>query len=323
MIITGLFIRTFMVFFISTDTILLQSDDETKWENVTDAGQGLTGRAIRAKPASTARGGLSDARLTERGGRCCSGSVVALSRTDAERIRNLAARLTTVVGRVCLDMLRSRNQRQEQSLDTHLPDPVLSREDQLDSEREALIADSAALALLVVLETLASPERLALVLHDMFAVPFSEIASILECSPTAARQFASGARRRVRGSGPFPDTDLRRQREVVDAFLAAVRARDFDALLAALDPDVIRRADHLPPETGEIHGARDVAESALLFWRLAQPLEPVLVNGAAGLICWLPDGRPFSVMAFIIRRGRIAEIDVFTDPERLVFDRDS
>lgn len=240
-----------------------------------------------------------------------------LSRSDADRIENIGGWLTTVVGRVCLDLLRSRKSRQEESLDQHLPDPVLSREDQIDPEREALISDSVGLALLVVLETLTPPERLAFVLHDMFAVPFNEIATILACSPTAARQFASRARRRIRGANPNPDADVRGQRKVVDAFLAAVRNRDFEGLLAVLDPDVVRRSDHLPPAIRVIHGAKAVAESALMFSRIAQSVQPVLVNGTAGFISRRADGQPFSVMAFTIRRGRIAEIDVFTDPERL------
>jgi RNA polymerase sigma factor (sigma-70 family) len=236
-----------------------------------------------------------------------------LNRSDATSIENLGGWLTTVIGRVCLDMLRSRKSRREESLDARMPDLILSREDRIDPEREALIADSVGLALLVVLETLAPPERLAFVLHDMFAVPFDEIASIVGCSPVAARQLASRARRRVQGAAPFPDADLNRQREVVDAFLAAVRGGNFEALLEVLDPDVVRRADRLP----EIRGARAVAESAVTFSRLAVSVQPVLVNGVAGFVSWKPDGQPFSVMAFTVKHGRIAEIDVITDPERL------
>ncbi len=236
-----------------------------------------------------------------------------LNRSDADSIENLSGWLTTVIGRVCLDVLRSRKSRREESLEAHVPDVILSREDRIDPEREALIADSVGVALLVVLETLAPPERLAFVLHDMFAVPFDEIASIMECSPAAARQAASRARRRVQGASPIPDADLSRQRKVVDAFLAAVRAGDFEALVAVLDPNVVRRSDRMP----EIQGARAVAESALMYRQLAQSVQPVLVNGAAGFVSWRQDGQPFSVMAFTVKHGKIAEIDVFTDPERL------
>jgi RNA polymerase sigma factor (sigma-70 family) len=240
-----------------------------------------------------------------------------LNRSDARGIENLGGWLTTVIGRVCLDMLRSRKSKREESLDERLPDFVLSREDRLDPEQETLIADSVGLALLVVLETLSPHERLAFVLHDMFAVPFDEIASIVGCSPVAARQLASRARRRVRGAAPIPDVDLTQQRRVVDAFLAAVRAGDFDGLMAVLDPDVVRRSDHIPGELNEIRGLRTVAEQALMFSRLAESVQPVLVNGAAGIISWRPGGQPFSVMAFTIRGNRIVEIDVLRDPARL------
>ena len=236
-----------------------------------------------------------------------------LSRSDANNIENLGGWLTTVIGRVCLDILRSRKSRREESLEEQVPDMILTREDRIDPEREALIADSVGVALLVVLETLAPPERLAFVLHDMFAVPFDEIASIVGCSPAAARQAASRARRRVRGADPIPDADVSHQRRVVDAFLAAVRAGDFEALLAVLDPDVVRRSDRLP----EMHGARAVAESALMYRQLAQSVQPVLVNGVAGFVSWRAPGEPFSVMAFVVKHGKIAEIDVFSAPERL------
>jgi RNA polymerase sigma factor (sigma-70 family) len=242
---------------------------------------------------------------------------IRLSRSDASSIENLGGWLTTVLGRVCLDMLRSRKSRHEESIEARVPDMILSREDQTDPEREALIADSVGVALLVVLETLAPPERLAFVLHDMFAMPFDEIAAIMETSPAAARQAASRARRRVRGSAPIPDTSINRQRKVVDAFLAAVRDRNFDALLAVLNPDVVRRSDRVPAGARELRGARAVAESALFFSRLAHSVQPVLVNGAAGLVSWREDGQPFSVMAFTIRNDRIVAIDVLTDPERL------
>ena len=247
-----------------------------------------------------------------------------LNRTDARRIENLGGWLTTVIARVCLDMLRSRKSRREESLEDHnerMPDFVLSREDRFDPEQETLIADSVGLALLVVLETLSPQERLAFVLHDMFAVPFDEIAAIVGCSSVAARQLASRARRRVRGGAPAHDVDLIQQRRVVNAFLAAVRAGDFEGLMAVLDPDVVRRSDHIPGELNEIRGARTVAEQAIMFSRLAASAQPVLVNGAAGIISWLPDGQPFSVMGFTIQRqvggNRIVAIDVFRDPVRL------
>ena len=247
-----------------------------------------------------------------------------LHRTDARSIENLGGWLTTVIARVCLDMLRSRKSRREESLEDHnerMPDFVLSREDRIDPEQETLIADSVGLALLVVLETLSPQERLAFVLHDMFAVPFDEIAAIVGCSSVAARQLASRARRRVRAGAPAHDVDLIQQRRVVNAFLAAVRAGDFEGLMAVLDPDVVRRSDHIPGELNEIRGARTVAEQAIMFSRLAASAQPVLVNGAAGIISWLPDGQPFSVMGFTIQRqvggNRIVAIDVFRDPVRL------
>jgi RNA polymerase sigma factor (sigma-70 family) len=240
-----------------------------------------------------------------------------LNRSEAAAIKNLDAWLTTVIGRVCLDMLRSRQSRREDSLDAHMPDPILSREDAIDPEREALIADSVGIALFVVLETLAPPERLAFVLHDMFAVPFEEIASIVGCSRVAARQLASRARRRVRGAAPVPDVDLKRQRKVVDAFVAAARGGDFDALLAVLDPDVVLRSDRGPGAFRVIRGARAVADQARVFSRLAGSVQPALVNGAAGIVSWLPGGQPLSVMGFTIKSGKIVEIDVLGDPDRL------
>jgi RNA polymerase sigma-70 factor, ECF subfamily len=241
-----------------------------------------------------------------------------LSRSDADGIGNLGGWLTTVVGRVCLDMLRSRKSRREESLEGRLPDLIVSRDGQVDPEREALIADSVGLALLVVLETLAPQERLAFVLHDTFAVAFEEIASILGCSAVAARQLASRARRRIRGAAPIPDVDLKQQWKVVDAFLAAVHSGDLEALVGVLDPDVVLRSDHIPGRLTEIRGgARNVAGRALMFSRLAQSVQAVLVNGAAGIVSWLPDGQPFSVMGFVVRNGRIAAIDVVRDPGRL------
>lgn len=240
-----------------------------------------------------------------------------LSRSDTGSIENLGGWLTTVVARVCLDMLRSRKSRREEPLGVHVPEPIVRREDAINPEHEALLADSVGLALLVVMETLAPDERLAFVLHDMFGVPFDEIASIVGRSSAAARQLASRARRRVQGAAPIPDVDLTQQRKVVDAFLTAVRGGDFEALLAVLDPDVVLRSDHIPAGLKEIRGARTVAEQALMFSRLAESAQPVLVNGAAGIVSWLPGGQPFSVMAFNVRGSRIVEIDVLRDRDRL------
>jgi RNA polymerase sigma-70 factor, ECF subfamily len=212
-------------------------------------------------------------------------------------------------------MLRSRKSRREEPLDIHVPDPIVGRADVSDPEHAALLADSIGLALIVVLEMLAPDERLAFVIHDMFAVPFEEIAPIVGCSPTAARQLASRARRRVQRSAPVPDTDLARQREVVDAFLAAARAGDFDALLAVLDPDVLLRADRGTLRV--VRGARAVAEGALAFSRLAGSARPALVNGAPGIVSRLPGGRPLAVMGFTVVRGKIIEIDILADPARL------
>jgi RNA polymerase sigma-70 factor, ECF subfamily len=242
-----------------------------------------------------------------------------LSRSDTSGVENLTGWLTTVVGRVCLDMLRSRRSRREDSLDTRMPDPIISREDDVDPENEALMADSVGLALLVVLETLAPAERLVFVLHDMFGVPFDEIAPMVGRSPTAARQLASRARRRVQGAAPVPDTDLTRQREVVDAFFAAARDGDFDGLVAVLDPDVVVRSDGgvLRPDASQVvRGAEAVASQALRFARLSPFVRPAIVNGVAGVVV-APRGQPFSVMAFTVRDGKIVEIDALADPERL------
>jgi RNA polymerase sigma factor (sigma-70 family) len=236
-------------------------------------------------------------------------------RSDPDELDNLRAWLTTVVARVCLDMLRSRRSRREESFDTHMPEPIVSREDGMDPEHEALLADSVGLALLVVLETLTPAERLAFVLHDMFAVPFEEIAPIVDRSPAAARQLASRARRRVRGTAPEPDVDLARQREVVDAFLAASRDGDFEALVALLDPDVVLRADG-PDAPRHLRGAPAVLGQARRYARLARFARPALVNGAAGVVV-APVGRPFAVMGITVARGRIVEIDIFADPKRV------
>jgi RNA polymerase sigma factor (sigma-70 family) len=236
-------------------------------------------------------------------------------RGDTEELQNLRAWLTTVVARISLDMLRSRRSRREEPLETHMPEPIVSREDGMDPEHEALLADSVGLALLVVLETLAPAERLAFVLHDMFAVPFDEIAPIVDRSPQAARQLASRARRRVRGAAPEPDVDLARQREVVDAFLAASREGDFEALMALLDPDVVLRADG-PDAPRHLRGAPAVLGQARRYAALARFARPALVNGAAGVVV-APGGRPFAVMGITVARGRIVEIDVFADPNRV------
>jgi RNA polymerase sigma factor (sigma-70 family) len=238
-----------------------------------------------------------------------------LSRSDASSVENLGGWLTTVVGRVCLDMLRSRRSRREESL--RVPDPIVSREGGIDPEHEALLADSVGLALFAVLETLSPAERLAFVLHDTFGVPFAEIGPIVGRSPGAARQLASRARRRVRGAATVPDPDPARQREVVDAFLAAAREGDFDALVAVLDPDVVLRAD-LGPAGGsrEVRGAAAVAGQASTYARLDLLVRPALVNGAAGAVSTL-GGEPFSVGGFTVRDGKIVGIDLLADPERL------
>jgi RNA polymerase sigma factor (sigma-70 family) len=240
-----------------------------------------------------------------------------LSRSDASGIENLSAWLTTVVGRVCLDVLRSRKARREEPLAGRLPDLLVDRADEIDPEHEALLADSVGLALLVVLETLPPPERLAFVLHDIFAVPFDEIAPIVDRSPEAARQLASRARRRVRAERTVPDADLERQREVVDAFLAAARDGDFDRLLTVLDPDVVVRAD-FGPDGGsqELHGATAVAGQALGYAQLGLDIRPALINGVAGAVAFL-HGQPFSIAAATVRNGKIVELDFLADPERL------
>jgi len=242
-----------------------------------------------------------------------------LGRSNTAAVENLSGWLTTVVARVALDMLRARASRREEPLGVHIPEPVLSRADQLDPEHEALLADSVGLALLVVLETLNPAERLAFVLHDMFAVPFDEIAPILDRSPAAARQLASRARRRVQAAAPAPDTDVARQREVVDAFLAAAREGDFDALLAVLHPDVLLRVDRGPLPLGasrEVRGAEAVIEQAITFARLAAFARPALVNGVAGFVVARGD-RTLAVAGFTVTDGRIVEIDLLADPARL------
>jgi RNA polymerase sigma factor (sigma-70 family) len=243
-----------------------------------------------------------------------------LSRSDASEIENLGGWLTTVVARVCLNMLRSRNVRREEPLDAHLPDPVIGPDGRLQPEDEALLADSVGLALLVVLDTLTPAERLAFVLHDMFELPFDEIAPMVGRSPEAARQLASRARRRVQGADiPEPDPDLARQREVVDAFFSAARGGDFEALVSVLDPDIVLRADfgdRRPGVPNVIHGAEAVARQAMLAALPHARLHPALVNGAAGVVVTVK-GRPFAVMGFTVAGGRIMEIDTIADPERV------
>jgi RNA polymerase sigma factor (sigma-70 family) len=241
------------------------------------------------------------------------------SRSDTSGVANLGGWLTTVVARVCLDMLRSRKSRREQPLGEEEVEPIQNRADGIDPEHEAELADSVGLALLVVLETLSPAERLAFVLHDIFAVPFDEIAPIVGRSPTAARKLASRARRRVQGADTVRDAGLSRQREIVEAFLAASRRGDFEALLAVLDPDVLLRADRaaVPPgRPREVRGATAVARNALAASRRARFGQLGLVDGAVGIIL-APRGRLFLVMAFTITHGKIVAIDVIANPERL------
>ncbi len=241
-----------------------------------------------------------------------------LSRADTSSIENLGAWLTTVVGRVCIDMLRARQSRREESLGYVEPEPGVStgREDTIDPEEEALLADSVGLALLVVLDTLNPAERLAFVLHDLFDVPFEEIAPIVDRSPDATRQLASRARRRVQGTGAVPDADLAPQRTVVDAFLAASRAGDFESLLRLLDPEVVFRADRTAVTTGASEEMRGAVSVAKQFLGRAQAARPVLVNGAVGVVV-APRGRLFVAVQVTIKEGKITEIDAIADPERL------
>jgi len=243
-----------------------------------------------------------------------------MSRAGASGVENIGGWLTTIVGRVSLNMLRSRNTRREESLDVRVPDPVIVPEGSLQPDEEALLADSVSLELLVVLDTLAPAERLAFVLHDMFALPFEEIAPMVGRSPAAARQLASRARRRVKGADvPAPDPDLARQRDVVDAFFLAARGGDFDALVALLDPDVVLRADGgtgRPAASRVIHGRAAVAGQALMFALPDAELRPALVNGAAGVVVTFA-GQPVSVMGFTVAEGKVLEIDAIADPERV------
>jgi RNA polymerase sigma-70 factor, ECF subfamily len=240
-----------------------------------------------------------------------------LSRSDAGAIENLDGWLTTVVARVSLNMLRSRRSRPEEPLDVRMPEPIVDRADGTHPEHEALLADSVGLALLVVLETLNPAERLAFVLHDMFALPFDEIAPIVDRSPEAARQLASRARRRVRAERTVPDADLETQRKVVDAFLAAARDGDFDRLVTLLDPDVVLRADFGPARgPRETRGAAAVARQALGYAQLGLDMRPALINGVAGGVAFL-HGEPFSIGAVTVRNGKIVELDFLNDRERL------
>jgi RNA polymerase sigma-70 factor (ECF subfamily) len=240
-----------------------------------------------------------------------------LSRTEAVAIDNLGGWLTTVVARVCLDMLRSRQSRREEALTPDVPEPVATGTRGSSPEQAALLADSVGLALLVVLDRLAPAERLAFVLHDMFGVPFEEIAPIVGRSPEAARQLASRARRRVRGA-TAPDPDRARQREVVDAFLAALRAGDFEGLLAVLDPDLVVRADAAVTSgaPSEIRGAPVWAKGAVAFGHMARLVQPALVNGAVALVM-APGGRLSRALTFTIVNGKITEIEVIGDSARL------
>lgn len=242
-----------------------------------------------------------------------------VSRSDSRAVTNLGGWLTTMAARVCLDMLRSRAARREAFLEGHLPDPIISREAGMDPEQEALLAESVGLALQVVLETLEPAERVAFVLHDVFAVPFDEIAPLVGRSPTAARQLASRARRRVQGAAPVPDADLAHSRTVVDAFFAAVREGDLAALLEVLAPDVVVRADYgvqAGAAPREVRGARGVAQAALMFARHVHFARPALVNGTVGAVV-APGGRLYAVMGFTVRQGKIVEIDILGDPTRL------
>ncbi len=241
-----------------------------------------------------------------------------VSRAGTSGVENLGGWLTTIVARVCLNMLRSRDRRREEPLGVRLPDPVISPEGVLQPETEALLADSVGLALLVVLDTLSPAERLAFVLHDMFQLPFEEIAPMVGRTPAAARQLASRARRRVKGAEvPAPDPDLARQREVVDAFFRAARGGDFDALVALLDPDVVLRADYgarRPAASMVIRGAAAVARQARAI--PGALVRPALVNGAAGAVVTV-GGRPIAMMGFTVVEGKIVEIDAIADPERV------
>jgi len=242
-----------------------------------------------------------------------------LSRSDASAIENLGGWLTTVVARVCLDTLRSRSSRKEDALDVRVSEAAASRQVVSNPEQEVLLANSVGLALLVVLDRLTPAERIAFVLHDMFDLSFDEIASIVGRSPTAARQLASRARRRVQGAGRPSQVDLNQQRHVVDAFLAALRGGDFEGLLAVLDPEVVVRIDEnagAPGAPREIHGAQAWAKGAIAFAQLARSAQPMLVDGTVGLV-WAPAGRLSRALRFTITSGKIVRADIIADPARL------
>jgi len=241
---------------------------------------------------------------------------IRLSRTDVSAVENLRGWLTTVVARICLDMLRARVSRREDPLDMHVPDPVIAR---ADPESDAVLADSVGLALLVVLEKLEPAERLAFVLHDVFAMSFEEIAPIVARSVVATRQLASRARRRVQGQAPASDADLRTQRRVVNAFLAAVQNGDFEALVAVLDPEIVLRADGgaVKGMSRLVRGAQAVVAQAAAFSKLQLSSQVILVNGNIGVLSRLPDGRLLSVIGFTIAGGKVVEMDILADPDRL------
>lgn len=245
-------------------------------------------------------------------------SWLRLSRTDVSSVENMRAWLTTVVSRVCLDMLRTRTSRREDPLDVHVPDPIITRAD-ATQESDAVLADSVGLALLVVLETLEPVERLAFVLHDVFGMTFDEIAPIVDRSPVAARQLASRARRRVQGQATHSDADLRQQRRVVDAFLAAAQNGDFEGLIAVLDPEIVLRADGgaIKGMSRIVRGAHAVASQATTFSQSGLSNHVVLVNGNVGVVSRRRDGRPFSVLSFTVGGGKIVQIDILADPERV------
>ncbi|MEO7076943.1 MAG: sigma-70 family RNA polymerase sigma factor [Ktedonobacterales bacterium] len=249
-------------------------------------------------------------------------SWLRLNRADTSSVENLGGWLTTIVARVCLDMLRSRASRREESLDASVSEPMLSREDVIDPEQEAILADSVGLALLVVLDTLNPAERLAFVLHDLFDVSFDEIAPIVGRTPTAARQLASRARRRVQGHGqeredePLLTTDLSRKRAMIDAFLAASRAGNFATLLTLLDPDVVYRSDATAVATGALAEVRGASDVAAQFFGRARVAQPALVDGAVGAV-WAPGGKPRVIFSFTITNGKIVAIDLIADPARL------
>ena len=283
--------------------------DDTQW---------LTGQFERHRPHMRAvayrmLGSLADA------DDAVQDTWLRLSRSGAEDVENLGGWLTTIVARVCLNMLRSRSRRREEPLAVHLPDPVIGQAGETQPEEQALLADSVSLALLVVLDTLTPDERLAFVLHDMFELPFEEIAPMVGRTPVAAKQLASRARRRVKGAEIPADPDLARQREVVDAFFAAARQGDFEALVSVLHPGVVARADwgaRRPAASAVTRGADAVARQALLAALPAARLHPVVVNGSAGVVVTV-HGRPFAVMSFTVADGKIAEINTIADPERV------